>query len=146
LEADWNGRETEQIGRNELDKLWTAAGADAVSQDGKADVAYTGGLRCISYELAEDSTAVLVMGIDAGSGWGYVDSISVESVSLEGADVWINSATADTETAGQVYELALGVSIMDGDSVPNKFECQIKLKLLDGSEVTQTLSATLPTG
>jgi hypothetical protein len=45
-----------------------------------------------------------------------------------------------------VYELALGVSIMDGDSVPNKFECQIKLKLLDGSEVTQTLSATLPTG
>jgi hypothetical protein len=146
LEADWNSRETQQIGRNELNKLWAAAGSDAVSQDGMENVAYTDGVYCISYEIAEDNTAVLVMGIDMGAGWGYVDSISVESVSLDGADAWIDSATADDLPAEQVYQLGVGVSIPDGATAPTKFECQIKLKLLDGSEVTQTLSTTLPTG
>jgi predicted nucleic acid-binding Zn ribbon protein len=145
LEEEWSARETQQVSRNELDKLWTAAGADAVSQDGKENVAYTNGVYCISYEIAEDNTAVLVMGIDSGTGWGYVNSIHVESISLEGADVWINSATADDLPDGQVYELSIGVSINDGAAVPSKFECQVKLGLRDGSEVTQTLSATLPT-
>lgn len=143
LEGDWNNRQSVQLNQQELSKLWTAASSDAVTEESIGAIDYTNGVYCISYQVGEDNSAVMVLGIDSGSAWGYVADLTVDSVSINGADVWLDSATGSDLPEGQVYQFVLGISIAEG-STPTELTTELTLTLHDGSKVTQTLSTAIP--
>lgn len=140
LETDWENREILQLGRSELSKLRSAAGADWVNQD-------SSGLPCISepycISLTNDGESwVMVVGIDQAEGWDYVDSIQVEAVSTPVGDAWINEATDEALPEGQVYQYVVGIDAPAEQQPP--LNTQLRILFHDGTQITREYQTQAP--
>lgn len=143
LPGDWESREINQLRREDFSRLWNISGSGQISKEAADVLPYISDPYCISV-TNEDMASVMVIGIDPSSGWEYVRSIEVLSVSVEGADAWIHSAGTDGLPEGQIYEYVVGLSFLDEANWNYTVCSQIKLSLYDGSEITKTFYIQAP--
>lgn len=138
LESDWENREVHQLRREDFSRLWSISGSGQISREAESSLPYISDPYCISVTNEELSSA-MVIGIDPGRGWEYVQSLEILSVSVNGADAWLNSAGSEGLPEGQIYEYGVGLSFLGEPNWDYSVCTQIKLKLHDGSEITKTL-------
>lgn len=143
MEESWLNREIYQLGRAELTALGAAAGSGWLGTDTGGSIPCISEAYCISMEVTGESP-VIVMGVDKAEGWEYVRSVDVLSVSIEGADSWVHSKTAEGLPEGQVYEYVVGMSLLDPAAAPTEIVSEIKLQFNDGTELTKTIRSQLP--
>ncbi len=143
LESDWENREVHQLNREDFSRLWSISGPGRISREAEDILPYISDPYCISVTNEELSSA-MVIGIDPGLGWEYVQSVEVSSVSVEGADAWLNSAVSQDLPEGQIFEYAVGLSFTAEPNWNYTVSTQLKLKLYDGSEIDRTYYVQAP--
>ena len=140
LESDWENREVLHFSRAELSKLRAAAGSDWADK-GNTVLSCISEPYCISL-TGDGASWVMVVGIDRTAGWDYVQSIQVESVSVEEGDAWVHDATAEGLPEGQVYQYVVGISPA-GDQQP-VLHSRIRVSFHDGAEITKEYVTQAP--
>lgn len=143
LAEDWGNREVHQLRREDFSRLWNISGSGQISKEAADVLPYIGDPYCISV-TNEDMSSVMAIGIDPSSGWEYVRSIEVLSVSVDGADAWIHSSGSEGLPEGQAYEYVVGLAFLENANWNYTISSQIKLSLYDGSEITKTYRVQAP--